>query len=261
MLFLSGSSLPLLSYKMLPIQSSKDKPAGQAYFISDGSPIDNFIFLKPLCNARGKSFPSLIVPYALVAFISRLFEIYFNFCESIGLTVSIPLNRAEVAKVGVTHTFSTEKAHRELGYKPAFDSTAGGNRLALYYSKWNDDNYFDFPAFYWHILIFSGMFLLYRVAFYDSSSNNAMFYGGFHAIETLAFGIFQTKFVLQIVFYAAVLTHFIEGLVALYIAKRYFKNRKYLWFVQTFLLGYPSLRLALNRSNRNVDDSVAMSDD
>lgn len=35
-----------------PELSSQNAPCGHAYFINDGSPIDNFEFLRPLCEVK-----------------------------------------------------------------------------------------------------------------------------------------------------------------------------------------------------------------
>lgn len=238
--------------KMLGINDSTVVPAGQAYCISDDSPIDNFLFLKPLCEARGKRFPKLVLPYQLFYYLSSIMEKYYYFADGIGLYPSIPLTRAEVVKVGVTHYFSMDKAKRELGYQPEFDSQVGAARLALHYSKWNDDNYFEIVDWYWYVSILFGLWLTFRVAFYDSYANHQLIFG-YSFIESLSFTIFRTQQVVQWVFYASIAAHVGEAIVAFYVAKNSFKNTKYLWFLQTVLLGFPSLRLALGRANRSHD--------
>ena len=233
---------------------STASPAGQVYCISDGSPIDNFIFLKPLCEARGKKFPKMIIPPGPLMFLSRIFEAVYHFFDSIGVDSWIPLTRAEIAKVSVTHYFSIEKAKKELGYQPTIDSTTGAARLALHYSKWSDDNFFQFSEGYWYVLIGLGMYLTYRVGFFPSAANSWIL--GYEYIEKLSLAMFRKQEVVQWVFYGAVLTHIGEAMVAFRIANNCFKNTKYLWFLQTFLLGYPSLKLALARSTRNPDSQL-----
>jgi hypothetical protein len=243
---------------MLVVNDPKEVPNGQAYCISDDSPVDNFLFLKSLVLARGKRFPSLTIPYQIPYAFSTIWEMVFRFCESIGTSIDVPLTRAEIVKVSRTHYFSMEKAKKELGYKPEFDSTEGGARLALYYSKWNDDNYFDYASWYYYLLIPLGMWLTYRIAFINHHENYQLIFG-YSYLEWLAFTIFRKQIVIQWVFYLAVLAHLIEGSIAYYIATSSFKNMKYIWFFQTLLLGYPSLSLALARTNRNGDEQVIIS--
>jgi len=75
-------------------------PAGNAYFVSDGQPIDNFEFLKPLAAARLCNYPSLVIPGWLLVPISMLAE-KFSYTLRFYFGVTIPpfLTRAEIAKV------------------------------------------------------------------------------------------------------------------------------------------------------------------
>lgn len=93
------------------------RAAGQAYFISDGRPVNNFEFFRPLVEGLGYPFPTLRLPIALIYFFAFLTETihhvvgpFYNFQPL--------LTRAEVYKTGVTHYFSTAKAEAELGYEP-----------------------------------------------------------------------------------------------------------------------------------------------
>ncbi|XP_033847523.1 short-chain dehydrogenase/reductase family 42E member 1 [Periophthalmus magnuspinnatus] len=91
--------------------------AGKAYFISDGQPVNNFEFFRPLVEGLGYSFPKLRLPVTLIYYIAFLIEMihyvigpFYNFQPL--------LTRTEVYKTGVTHYFSMAKAMSELGYKP-----------------------------------------------------------------------------------------------------------------------------------------------
>lgn len=93
------------------------RAAGQAYFISDGQPVNNFEFFRPLVEGLGYSFPKLRLPVTLIYYIAFLTEMihyvigpFYNFQPL--------LTRTEVYKTGVTHYFSMAKAMSELGYKP-----------------------------------------------------------------------------------------------------------------------------------------------
>ncbi|XP_070820319.1 short-chain dehydrogenase/reductase family 42E member 1 isoform X2 [Chaetodon trifascialis] len=93
------------------------RSAGQAYFISDGRPVNNFEFFRPLVEGLGYPFPKLRLPLALIYFFAFLTEMihhligpFYNFQPL--------LTRTEVYKTGVTHYFSMAKAKAELGYEP-----------------------------------------------------------------------------------------------------------------------------------------------
>ncbi|KAB5574695.1 hypothetical protein PHYPO_G00211970 [Pangasianodon hypophthalmus] len=111
----------LVSAHVLAAEALTDKrqhrAAGQAYFISDGRPINNFEFFRPLVEGLGYSFPKLRLPLSLVYFFAFLTEIVHG---AIGRVYNFQplLTRAEVYKTGVTHYFSMEKAKAELGYNP-----------------------------------------------------------------------------------------------------------------------------------------------
>ncbi|XP_015351507.1 short-chain dehydrogenase/reductase family 42E member 1 [Marmota marmota marmota] len=91
--------------------------SGQSYFISDGQPVNNFEFFRPLVEGLGYTFPSTRLPLTLIycfAFLTELIHFIlgrlYNFQPFLTCT--------EVYKTGVTHYFSLEKARRELGYEP-----------------------------------------------------------------------------------------------------------------------------------------------
>lgn len=93
------------------------RSAGQAYFISDGRPVNNFEFFRPLVEGLGYPFPKLRLPIHLIYFLAFLTEMihhligpFYNFQPL--------LTRTEVYKTGVTHYFSMAKAKEELGYEP-----------------------------------------------------------------------------------------------------------------------------------------------
>ncbi|TNN68375.1 Short-chain dehydrogenase/reductase family 42E member 1 [Liparis tanakae] len=93
------------------------RSAGQAYFISDGRPVNNFEFFRPLIEGLGYPFPKLRLPVSLIYFVAFLTEMihhligpFYNFQPL--------LTRTEVYKTGVTHYFSMAKAKAELGYDP-----------------------------------------------------------------------------------------------------------------------------------------------
>lgn len=111
----------LVSAHMLAAEAltaeKQHRSAGQAYFISDGRPVNNFEFFRPLVEGLGYPFPKLRLPISLIYLFAFLTEMvhhligpFYNFQPL--------LTRTEVYKTGVTHYFSLAKAKAELGYEP-----------------------------------------------------------------------------------------------------------------------------------------------
>lgn len=80
-------------------RSSSVAPYGRCYAISDGTPIDNFEFLKPLCEARLCEFPTLTIPTPAVICFAYLCEKMYFFFKLLGIQVEPFLTRSEVYKV------------------------------------------------------------------------------------------------------------------------------------------------------------------
>ncbi|XP_048210681.1 LOW QUALITY PROTEIN: short-chain dehydrogenase/reductase family 42E member 1 [Perognathus longimembris pacificus] len=90
--------------------------SGQPYFISDGKPVNNFEFFRPLVEGLGYKFPSVRLPLGLVYGLAFLTEVV-HFVLGRLYNFQPFLTRAEVYKSGITHYFSLEKAKKELGYE------------------------------------------------------------------------------------------------------------------------------------------------
>ncbi|XP_077567801.1 short-chain dehydrogenase/reductase family 42E member 1 [Stigmatopora nigra] len=93
------------------------RAAGQAYFISDGRPVNNFEFFRPLVEGLGYSFPRLRLPIGLIYFAAFLIEMVHRLVAPF-YDFQPLLTRTEVYKTGVTHYFSMAKAETQLGYLP-----------------------------------------------------------------------------------------------------------------------------------------------
>lgn len=90
--------------------------SGQPYFISDGRPVNNFEFFRPLVEGLGYTFPSIRLPLALIYCFAFLTEMS-HFVLGRLYNFQPFLTRTEVYKTGVTHYFNLEKAKKELGYE------------------------------------------------------------------------------------------------------------------------------------------------
>lgn len=93
------------------------RSAGQAYFISDGRPVNNFEFFRPLVEGLGYPFPKLHLPISLIYLFAFLTEMIHHLVGPL-YNFQPLLTRTEVYKTGVTHYFSMAKAKAELGYEP-----------------------------------------------------------------------------------------------------------------------------------------------
>nr|XP_057945576.1 short-chain dehydrogenase/reductase family 42E member 1 isoform X1 [Doryrhamphus excisus] len=93
------------------------RSAGQAYFISDGQPVNNFEFFRPLVEGLGYPFPTLRLPIGLIYFVAFLTEMIHHLVGPL-YNFQPLLTRTEVYKTGVTHYFSMAKAEAQLGYRP-----------------------------------------------------------------------------------------------------------------------------------------------
>ncbi|KAK3718991.1 hypothetical protein QZH41_013144, partial [Actinostola sp. cb2023] len=87
----------------LALTEMSSKAAGQAYFISDGKPTNNFEFFRPLVSST--SFLTELIHSVVGRYI-------YNFQPI--------LTRTEVHNTGVTHYFSINKAKNEIGYNPCY---------------------------------------------------------------------------------------------------------------------------------------------
>jgi nucleoside-diphosphate-sugar epimerase len=107
--------------------------SGQAYSINDGVPIDGFQMFKPLSDLFCP-FPTIRLPYLIMYTIACIFELIYKFAPDFDKHHVIPgITRLEVNSVGVAHTFSIEKARKELGYQPTNPNDMGP--VVEYYKK------------------------------------------------------------------------------------------------------------------------------
>jgi 3beta-hydroxy-delta5-steroid dehydrogenase/steroid delta-isomerase len=87
---------------------------GQAYFITDGHPINYFEFFRPLVEGMGFRFPTRRIPADLAFAFAAVWE-FLHFA----IRIPRPLmTRLEVRKIAVSHYNRIDKAHRDFGWKP-----------------------------------------------------------------------------------------------------------------------------------------------
>lgn len=238
----------MLADKLAGTGDASLEPCGQAYCISDGTPVENFEFLRPLCEARGKKFPRITLPTPLLMHVAHATEIVYHVTNALGFPVEPFLTRAEVLKVGYSHHFSMAKAKRDLGYVPLTNSEQGAQKLARRFRRTlSNENYFDLPSAPWWISILLGMGLLSVVA-YAEPQGTLLKAPGFAQVNWLALTLFRSQPNLQYLLWAAVGTHALEAGAAMWLASvEGCRNTLWLWGAQTFVLGYPSMQLLYKR--------------
>ena len=102
----------VLAEKSLPTHS------GEAYFISDDHPVNNFQFLSQLTEGLGyKNCFAFYIPTPLMFYLGYTIELMHNLFARHVYNFAPFLTRAEVLKVGVTHYASISKAKQLLGYQ------------------------------------------------------------------------------------------------------------------------------------------------
>ena len=102
------------------LAETPDRVGGEAYFITDGEPMNALEWFRPLCEGLGVPWPSRRVPASVMLALGRLLEwIHYLGGPEPALAYRGMLNISRDA------SFCIEKARRELGYTPAVRSGEG----------------------------------------------------------------------------------------------------------------------------------------
>ena len=101
--------------KLLP--SENCIAAGKPYNISDGYPVEPYVFLKPLFDAMDQPLPYITIPYFIVHLMAWLSEILHVLVREWFWFEPI-VTRNEACKVCTSHWCNIEKARKELGFVP-----------------------------------------------------------------------------------------------------------------------------------------------
>jgi len=96
-----------------------ERIGGEAYFINDDMPVNNFDFIGKIVYGLGYKYVFLFyVPMKMMYYLAYGIEgLHHVVKKTFNVKISPFLTRAEVLKVGVTHYFSVDKARRDLGYE------------------------------------------------------------------------------------------------------------------------------------------------
>lgn len=253
--------------------SRRPEVRGKCYFVSDGTPVDSFEFLRPLCAARDAPFPSLTISLNTALSLAYCLEGVHLFMKAVfgaRLTPAPFLTRAEAYKVGQTHYMSIDAIKRDLQYEPTITTEEGALQVARHYNMgaYPAASYFRVSGYFWWELIVGAMAALWCIAFLPNINDEEdtvcdpglgpLVTGCCIILETTGLFIFRTRFMLQVVFYAAVAAHVLEALIALDICRRVgisHPGARVAWGFQTFMLGYPSLSMLQRYEKLLAEDS------
>ena len=104
---------------------------GQAYFINDGEPVNMFDFSKPVIEAVGEKMPNFWVPSGLVKLAMTVWqELHFKFNLP-----EPPMPPLGIERVALDNYFSIEKARRDLGYEPLYNTQQGLEQCLPFYKR------------------------------------------------------------------------------------------------------------------------------
>jgi nucleoside-diphosphate-sugar epimerase len=99
---------------------------GQAYFLTDGAPVDFRDFITALLKTQGVVPGKGTIPFGLAMGIATVSELVWNF---LSLPGSPPVLRSELLLGGQEVTVSDDKARRELGYQGRVSQAEGLREL------------------------------------------------------------------------------------------------------------------------------------
>jgi hypothetical protein len=256
--------------------------AGRAYFISDGTPVNQNEFLRPICEARGVPFPTLHAPVWLMMRLAYLLERVHLFGRWSGLYSVEPfMTRSEVNKVSPRLSppslpVTSKGRWRSLTISPSTMrrgtwATSRPSPLTKALGEWARDtgslpsspashrlrsqslrsrHYFRFTHPGLALAILLGMTLTATFAFESPEAVDASpLLRLLSPLRTFSYLIFRSQTAIRSVFFAAVAAHVLEAGVALQVSSALgcSSQTRLFWFVQTVLYGYGSLGLLYER--------------
>ncbi|THG10379.1 hypothetical protein TEA_015594 [Camellia sinensis var. sinensis] len=241
----------------IPQREGRPIAAGQPYFISDGSPVNSFEFLRPLLQSLEYDLPkrSLAVSHALV--LGRIFQLVYTILypwlnrwwlpqplmlptevHEFPKILQFSLGLVAIDPVGVTHYFSFLKAKEELGYVPMVSPQEGMAATISYFQE-RKMRSLDGPTIYTWMFSVIGMTLLFIAAYWPA-------FGPVSLLRDFCLFFFRSMWVMRMVFILATAAHIGEAMYAWHLAKKVDPLNASGWF---WLL---SLRFLLKRARKYV---------
>ncbi len=94
---------------------------GQAFFLTDGEPIECWEWISKILQTAGMSVPEQSISYPMAYRIGAVLETIFR---TLGRKEEPPMTRFVASQLALDHYFSIDKARRLLDYKPDIDRDA-----------------------------------------------------------------------------------------------------------------------------------------
>uniref|UniRef100_A0ACD5XM97 Uncharacterized protein n=1 Tax=Avena sativa TaxID=4498 RepID=A0ACD5XM97_AVESA len=227
----------------IPGRKGTPVAAGQAYFICDGAPVNSFEFIiSPLCRSLGYTVPRVTLDTSIALAVSKIIlfisTLLYPWLDRTWIPQPLMLP-AEVYKVGVTHHFSYLKAKEELGYVP-MTSPKEGLAATISYFKERKRGELDGPTIFTWLVVGTGLIAA-------SSAACLPPVGPLKWVLAILLSVFRSMVVLRVVLVVVFVCHFLEGIVAWFLAKKVDPRNAGWWFWQTVALGFLSLRFLLKK--------------
>ena len=114
--------------------------------------------------------------------------------------------------------------------------------------------FFRFVPMKWYLPILGGIYACYCVSFQEPDmwlAWGSTYSSVMGALMKLGLFLFRTKFMLRLVFYAAICAHVLEAAYAYRVATYLgCTNTRHMWVLQTLLFGGPSLTILMARRDK-----------
>ncbi|MCL4154044.1 UNVERIFIED_CONTAM: hypothetical protein GTU68_045094 [Idotea baltica] len=91
--------------------------SGNAFFISDEAPVNNFEFFRPLIEGLGYSYPTIDIPFPFIMMFARLQDLVYKHIHNY-FPFTPFVTPAEAFKTSRTHYFHCQKARKSFQYNP-----------------------------------------------------------------------------------------------------------------------------------------------
>ena len=104
---------------------------------------------------------------------------------------------------------------------------------------------FVYAHSFWYFIILGSLAFVAFLAYHPSPIP-------FNPLVFLVEDIYHAHLIIQWIWKGAVLIHLGEAIYALYLARSVDKHNSFMWFIQTFLLGFPSLGLLLAQQKKRI---------
>lgn len=103
------------------LQVNANTAGGNAYFITDGDPIECWKWVGMLLTTAGLSVPSRQIPLSVAYGLGATLEAFYKIG---GKKAEPPMTRFVAKQLGLDHYFSIDAARRDLHYQPQVDRAA-----------------------------------------------------------------------------------------------------------------------------------------